>query len=150
MALLPELHMMQCGEQRCLLAHGDQFCTQDIEYQKFRQQVRNADWQKNLLKKTLEERRQIAQQLRERSREANSLKSEYIMDVTEEVCIHSLEAHHCSLLIHGHTHRPARHSLILKNGQGAERLVLGDWEDSFHYAKEDGGKLELVKKLIKA
>jgi UDP-2,3-diacylglucosamine hydrolase len=30
------------------------------------------------------------------------------------------------LLIHGHTHRPARHAIDL-GGQSGERYVLGDW-----------------------
>ena len=30
-------------------------------------------------------------------------------------------------LIHGHTHRPATHSLEI-NGQAAQRIVLGDWD----------------------
>jgi UDP-2,3-diacylglucosamine hydrolase len=29
-------------------------------------------------------------------------------------------------MIHGHTHRPAIHSLLI-NGQPATRIVLGDW-----------------------
>ena len=30
-------------------------------------------------------------------------------------------------LIHGHTHRPARHLTALSDGRQAERIVLGDW-----------------------
>ena len=30
-------------------------------------------------------------------------------------------------LIHGHTHRPASHTLEV-NGQSAQRIVLGDWD----------------------
>ncbi|MNF06672.1 UDP-2,3-diacylglucosamine hydrolase [compost metagenome] len=30
-------------------------------------------------------------------------------------------------LIHGHTHRPAIHKLLV-DGQDAQRIVLGDWD----------------------
>jgi UDP-2,3-diacylglucosamine hydrolase len=30
-------------------------------------------------------------------------------------------------LIHGHTHRPATHQLLV-NGHAAQRIVLGDWD----------------------
>ena len=38
----------------------------------------------------------------------------------------ALRAHGVRRLIHGHTHRPARHAIDL-DGHSAERIVLGDW-----------------------
>lgn len=134
MALLPELHVIDWPAGRCLLAHGDQFCTQDVAYQQFRTLVRNPDWQQEFLAKPLVERRAIAAQLRARSREANSLKAEDIMDVTPAEVLQALDAHRCEVLIHGHTHRPARHPLQLLDGTPAERVVLGEWAEDIWYA----------------
>ena len=42
--------------------------------------------------------------------------------------IRQMEQVNVQLMIHGHTHRPARHALIANN-KPAERMVLGDWHD---------------------
>lgn len=133
MQLLPELHIMEHEGRRYLLAHGDQFCTQDLAYQQFRVLVRKSEWQREFLAKSLPERRAIAQQLRAKSKEANSIKAEDIMDVTPSEIEKVLVAHQCTTLIHGHTHRPARHTLTLPDGSVAERVVLSDWEEDYKF-----------------
>ncbi len=46
-------------------------------------------------------------------------------------------------LIHGHTHRPAVHSLEL-DGEAAERIVLGDWYEQGSVLRVDErGEVEL-------
>ena len=111
---------------RCLLMHGDSLCTKDAEYMAFRRQARSTEWQQTLLSQPLPARRALAQQMRAQSASMNSLKAEDIMDVTAAEVVKALESRAAQTLIHGHTHRPARHSLVA-NGQPAERLVLGDW-----------------------
>lgn len=106
-----------------LLLHGDSLCTRDIEYQAFRKTTRTRAWQAELLARPLEERRNLARELRNRSREANSNKAEDIMDVTLEDVGRALLDHEVRQLIHGHTHRPARH----EHAAGT-RWVLGDWD----------------------
>jgi UDP-2,3-diacylglucosamine hydrolase len=39
-------------------------------------------------------------------------------------------------MIHGHTHRPARHDTII-DGRPRERFVLSDWDDRGHYLEVD-------------
>ncbi len=153
MQLLPELFTLEVADERWLLAHGDQFCTQDVAYQKFRHMVRDSNWQKELLSKTLEERRNIAAQLREKSKEANSIKAEDIMDVTQSEIEKVLLEKKCSKLIHGHTHRPARHALSipklsLPNQQSPERLVLGEWDKTFWFIRQKGKTLELIEQAL--
>lgn len=109
-----------------LLLHGDSLCTRDQDYQAFRAQVRSPQWQQQLLAQPLPARRALAAQMREQSREMNSLKAEDIMDVTPDEVIRVMQAAGVQRLIHGHTHRPARHPLTLA-GEPAERIVLGDW-----------------------
>jgi len=145
MALLPDLFVLENRSERWLLAHGDQFCTRDHAYQQFRAQVRNPLWQADLLSKSLAERRTLAKQLREKSRNANSLKAEDIMDVTPIEIENVLEKYQCRKLIHGHTHRPARHALLLNGNIAAERIVLGDWDSTFWFLRDENNALQLIQ-----
>ena len=47
-----------------------------------------------------------------------------------------LVRHGVTRMIHGHTHRPARHVSVV-DGTPRERLVLADWEDRGHYLEVD-------------
>jgi UDP-2,3-diacylglucosamine hydrolase len=146
MQLLSGFHMIERAGLRYLLAHGDQFCTQDIAYQQFRAQVRNAEWQREFLAKPLAERKAIAAQLRASSMEANSIKAEDIMDVVPDEIANVLDAHRCDVLIHGHTHRPARHHQPLPDGRVAERIVLGEWDSTYWFVRLDDNGAELLEK----
>lgn len=112
-----------------LLMHGDSLCTADVEYQKFRANMRNPQWQQMILQRPLKDRQQMARQLREISMAKNQGKEEFIMDVTPEEVVREMEAHGVQRMIHGHTHRPAEHELNA-NGQPAKRIVLGDWAEN--------------------
>jgi UDP-2,3-diacylglucosamine hydrolase len=122
--------------------HGDSLCTKDIEYMSFREMVRNPEWQQNFLQKTLAERKNIAQQIRATSQSMSSLKAKDITDVTLEQVKKIMTENSTLRLIHGHTHRPARHNLSV-DGQPAERIVLGDWHHSGWYLVADGSELNL-------
>lgn len=148
MQLLPEYFIVEVADERWLLAHGDQLCTGDVAYQQFRTMVRNPQWQKELLAKTLEERRAIAAQLRDKSKAANSIKAEDIMDVTPDEVKQVLVDNKCAKLIHGHTHRPARHAVSLPNKVNAERLVLGEWDASYWFVRQKGKTLELIEQAL--
>ena len=128
--------------QPTLLMHGDTLCTRDIEYQVFRQQVRSPAWQQQILSQPLVARRALAAQIRAQSKSMNSIKAEDIMDVTPEEVVRVMQAHGVRQLIHGHTHRPARHPLTI-DGMAAERIVLGDWHDSAWCIYADASGLEL-------
>lgn len=108
-----------------LLSHGDVLCTDDAEYQAFREQIRNPAMQAMLLAKPLSERREIAKQLRQQSGMANSNKAQDIMDVNAQAVDAMMSEYQVDTLIHGHTHRPAIHELA----DNKRRVVLGDWHD---------------------
>lgn len=128
-----------------LLMHGDSLCTADVEYQKFRANMRNPQWQQMILARPLEDRQQMARQLREISMAKNQGKAETIMDVTPEEVIKEMEAHGVQRLIHGHTHRPAIHELQA-NGKDARRIVLGDWDQNVWWLEiKPGQEPELSK-----
>lgn len=126
-----------------LLMHGDSLCTDDVEYQQFRAMVRSPQWQQQILAQPLAARRALAIQMREKSQSMNSLKAEDILDVTPADVITQMEAAGVTRMIHGHTHRPARHSLIVNN-QSAERIVLGDWHEFGWCVKADNNSIELI------
>jgi UDP-2,3-diacylglucosamine hydrolase len=109
-----------------LLMHGDVLCTDDVAYQAVRQQVRNPQWQAQILAMPLEARRAFAAQAREDSRKHTGSTMESIMDVNAAAVADAMRQAGVTRLIHGHTHRPAVHAFEL-DGHRAERIVLGDW-----------------------
>ena len=126
--LIDDPHEMDLFGERALLVHGDSLCTDDIEHQDFRQLVRSSEWQEDFLSKTIQQRDAIAKQLRYRSEAGKQTKSMDIMDVNPDAVINLMTQYSVQLLIHGHTHRPATHQLMV-NGAAAKRIVLGDWYD---------------------
>ncbi len=124
--LLHEPHVIRYADTDILLLHGDSLCVDDVDYQQFRDQVRNPAWQRAFLDKSLDERRAIAQSMRETSRQATAAKQEYIMDVNQQAVEQTMRQHATTVLIHGHTHRPAVHRFQLDK-QPAQRVVLPDW-----------------------
>ena len=107
-----------------LLVHGDSLCTDDAEYQAFRKMVRDPKWRAETLSHSLAERRDLAKSLRSLSKESNSLKAMDIMDVSESAVVDAMHSHGVKQMIHGHTHRPARHE-----ANPGTRWVLGDWDE---------------------
>jgi UDP-2,3-diacylglucosamine hydrolase len=129
-----------------LLMHGDLLCTDDKEYMAFRAMVRNTEWQRELLSRSLEERQLMAREMRDRSREQTGGKPEAIMDVNKEAVIKTMTGHKVQRLIHGHTHRPAIHDLVI-SGTPAQRIVLGDWyeQGSLLECTASGCRLEALE-----
>lgn len=132
------------GGERTLLMHGDSLCTRDEAYMKFRAMARDPQWQAQILALPVEQRLELARNLRSQSGEANSNKAEDIMDVTPEEVVKAMTEHGVRTLIHGHTHRPAVHELQV-DGQAARRIVLGDWqpEQGWEIRIEGGSAPEL-------
>lgn len=137
--LLPESLLLQTDAGTVLLAHGDEFCTADSRYQRFRRLVRRPAVQKAFLALPLTLRRGIAKWARQRSMQANQYKSAEIMDVEPQAVAAALRSTGARTLVHGHTHRPGRHALSV-DGLACERVVLPDW-DFDHAAVPRGGWL---------
>lgn len=145
--LLDESVVVQLPIGPALLLHGDQLCTDDVDYQAFRSMVRNPDWQNAFLAKPLNERIAIAKQLRDASKARAKEKSDEIMDVNADAVRHAFNMANISLMIHGHTHRPDVHEYTLESGL-AFRVVLGDWDQSLWYLRVDEEGLVLVDEPI--
>lgn len=139
--LIADPTLIELAGKKVLLMHGDSLCTQDVEYMAFRGQVRNLAWQQTILALPLAQRRLMAAEMRKKSMSMNSNKAEDIMDVTPAEVDVVMQAHSADILIHGHTHRPARHQL--ENHR--ERIVLGDWDKTAWYIKADDSSIELIE-----
>ena len=128
-----------------LLMHGDMLCTDDTEYMSFRSMVRDPQWQAELLSKSLQERQMIASGMRNQSRQQTGGKPESIMDVNDEAVREVMSTYNVQRLIHGHTHRPAVHDLLLADTP-AQRIVLGDWyeQGSLLECTSSGCRLEAL------
>ena len=131
--LLDDLTLIQLGNHKAVILHGDTLCIDDKEYQEFRAKVRLESWKKDFLNKKIHTRLEICKNLRRKSNEAQIKKSELLMDVNEhEVKKLFKDLSFPSIMIHGHTHRPKRHKYLLDN-HACERWVLNDWYDSGSY-----------------
>jgi len=126
MTLLPEQYVIDLYGKRVLLSHGDELCTRDLAYMKFRKKARGWWWPKLMLSLPLFMRQRIANKGRESSKVNQKGLSAEIMDVTPEEVIKAMQRHQVLFFIHGHTHRPNIHEFML-NGKPAKRIVLGDW-----------------------
>lgn len=129
---------------RTLLMHGDTLCTDDVEYQRFRARVRDAKFQREFLARPLEQRRQQIEDLREQSEATKKTKADSIMDVTPAAVESVLRQYGCPRLIHGHTHRPARHVHEI-DGHRCERWVLSDWHEAGQCLWVDAASCEIIK-----
>lgn len=142
--LLADQIILTTDQQQLVLTHGDELCTDDVAYQRFRKRVRNQRIQTMFLKLPLRWRLAIAGGLRQRSKAQQQQIESYITDVNELSCIQLLEQHAESLLVHGHTHRPALHRLQRAEGPDLSRIVLPDWELD-HSQPTRGGWLVLTQ-----
>ncbi len=128
-----------------LLMHGDTLCTDDVIYQQVRARVRDPAWIATALSMSIEERIITAQKMRAQSQAHTQSSAEEIMDVNANAVTEALRQYGVKRLIHGHTHRPATHSLQV-DGQTATRIVLGDWyqQASLLHCNETGCELVSV------
>ncbi len=142
--LLEDPTVIDLHGTRTLLMHGDTLCTGDVEYQKFRAYARNPQNQARFLALPVSARHAEMEALRVRSESAKQDKTAEIMDVNPEAVERALREAGYPRLIHGHTHRPARH-LHRIDGRECERWVLGDWYDTASYLRCDESGCESIK-----
>lgn len=138
MTLLPDPTLAEIGGVSTLLMHGDTLCTDDHEYQRLRAKVRSPLWQRLVLALPRGVREWRAQRGRLRSERRKRARPAEIMDVNTGAVEEAFRAHGYPRMIHGHTHRPARH-LHAVDGHQCERWVLADWYRHGSYLRCDAG-----------
>lgn len=120
--------------QALVLSHGDQLCTDDVGYQRFRRVAHSPLGKAFFLTLPLRVRMRIADRIRRRSAAKGAHRMAYA-DANAHAIATLLDAAGERTLVHGHTHRPARHV----DGRRI-RWVLPDWE--FDVDPPRGGYLQ--------
>lgn len=122
---LPDPCSLSAFGQTVVLSHGDALCLADVDYQRFRAQVRQPAWQAALLARPLEERLALAAQMRDASRSHHAARDPVTFaDADPALAGEWLQQAGARVLIHGHTHRPATE----QRPEGWQRHVLSDWD----------------------
>lgn len=148
--LLGEQTQLVVGQTTVLISHGDEYCTDDQSYQRFKRWVRQP-WLQGLFKQlSLGRRLKIAAKARAQSQAKQSLIGYQadIMDVTPATVERTFITQQVKHIVHGHTHRPGhyRHTI---GGQIYERWVLPDWEfDSPIHETPRGGFISIDQHSI--
>lgn len=137
--LLGDQTLLETPAGKVLLSHGDEYCTDDQAYQKMRVWVRKPWVQRLYLGLSLQVRKRIAAWARSRSRNATASKQMSLLDVNPQAVTEAFERYSCSLMVHGHTHRPAVHHYTVHE-RSCQRHVLTDW-DFDHAGTPRGGWL---------
>lgn len=147
--MLPDPSVIQLQNRKVLVMHGDLLCTRDKSYQRYRRLVHSAGIQRAFLRLPTGLRVGLAHGLRNLTRRVSRGKSAMITDVEQSTVEAGMRAYQVSLLIHGHTHRPAIHDFIL-DGQSVRRIVLGDWyeQDSVLVSDEQGERLLRIQDIL--
>jgi UDP-2,3-diacylglucosamine hydrolase len=141
--LLADPTLLDLHGTRTLLMHGDTLCTDDVEYLEFRAYARDPRNQARFLGQPVAARRAEMEGLRLRNIDAKQGKSAEIMDVNAAAVEQVLREHGYPRLIHGHTHRPARHVHTI-DGRTCERWVLADWYENGSYLRCDVSGCESI------
>ena len=134
--ILPDPTIVESYSERVLLTHGDALCTDDLSYQRLRRTVRDPAWQRRFMRLALPTRRVLADVARAGSRSHTGMTAPAIMDANQDAIVAVLRACQVRTLVHGHTHRPAFHSLVV-DGAPARRMVLGAWYEHGSYLRWD-------------
>ena len=138
--ILPERHTLTLGGRTVLLEHGDLLCTDDRGYQRLRRILRcpPLQWLYYRLPRAL--RLRIAEKLRAQSKTRTRRKAARITDTNPAAIRAALQNARASILIHGHTHRPAVHRL----DDGDTVYVLGDWRPHGEILRYADGACTLI------
>jgi UDP-2,3-diacylglucosamine hydrolase len=134
-ALLADPCCLDWGHHRWLFSHGDQWCTDDPEYQRFRDTVRSTSWQQGFLSQPLSERLRQGRQMRAQS-QAHQQQRARFADVNAELVFASMAQANATGVIHGHTHQGRSFPLA-----HTQRHVLSDWDASAHPPRLKGLRL---------
>lgn len=131
---LADQTLITVGDTVTLISHGDEYCTHDLDYQRFKWWVRQPWVQFAFKSLSLSRRLNIASQARAKSiKKMAQLRSNLtdkgpdIVDVSTDAVTEAFKRYGVHDIIHGHTHRPGQHHFSM-GAQNCTRWVLPDWE----------------------
>ncbi len=143
MQFLKDPTVIELYQHKILLTHGDVLCTSDIKHQKFRRYTQNPIFYALSCIIPLAWRQKFADTVRKSSRQHNQEAPKEILDVTQKAVEDFLLRYQVKKMIHGHTHRPAIHSLE----EGRERIVLSDWHLGAHQLRINDTGEKILEKI---
>ncbi len=126
-----------------LLMHGDELCSDDKNYLRYKRIVRNPLVQTCFLALPKFWRYAIASKLRKNSQQRFD-RTKLLIDVNQITVIETMKKQQVCQLIHGHTHVPGIHSFEINN-KPATRIVLGAWHEKGSVLKVSDDSLELIE-----
>jgi UDP-2,3-diacylglucosamine hydrolase len=135
-SIINSQYQLRFQSQNYLLTHGDEFCTDDKDYQRFKSIIQNPIMRFILLHTPEKFRQKLGNHLRKKSQKAQQRKTMTIMDVNINTVDKCMKRHPNTHLIHGHTHRKKKHTYLTYS-----RFVLGDWSNKM------GSYIEITDKL---
>jgi UDP-2,3-diacylglucosamine hydrolase len=139
--LLTEPSVIDLYGERTLLLHGDTLCTDDLAYQRYRRLVRNPLFSAAARVLPLNARHRIGKSVRAYSEQRAPRGP--IGDVTDKAVYETFRRYQVRQMIHGHTHRAARHDLAA-GGERYIRWVLPDWYERGGYLHASAQSIELA------
>lgn len=140
--LLPDPVILELDGERVLVTHGDALCTDDHSYQELRSTVRTVEWQRRFLALPFEIRDRLANKARAGSKAHTTRTAPKIQDVNADAVATAFRTARVHRMIHGHTHRPGIHDLVIDD-EPAQRIVLGAWYEQGSYLLYENGRYEL-------
>jgi UDP-2,3-diacylglucosamine hydrolase len=150
--ILSDPSLLDFGQTRYLLSHGDALCLSDEAYQKFRATVRSPKWQTDFLATPLQERQLQARMMRTQSearKKDMAAAGQPWIDIDKPAATKWMDATQSLHFIHGHTHEGRDHAISSAQGQGV-RHVLPDWHASEKPARGYALRLQLQQDGVKA
>ncbi len=123
--IIPSHYKVVINNQKYLLTHGDELCTDDKDYQILKKILQHPITKFIFLNLSNNMRLKLSGQLRKKSINAQKKKSKVITDINQQTTNNLMAQHLKSNLIHGHTHRQNIHQEI-----NYTRYVLGSWSDN--------------------
>lgn len=140
--LLKDPSLVEIDGKAVLLMHGDRLCVDDHAYQAFRRKRDHPVTRTLFRLLPLSARRAIFISARKKSETVKMQKAASIMDVSADAVAEALRRHGHPLIIHGHTHRPARHEHVV-DGRASQRWVLPDWHGKANWLEFEHGRCRL-------
>ncbi|MFN8770702.1 MAG: UDP-2,3-diacylglucosamine diphosphatase [Neisseriaceae bacterium] len=125
--ILKDCHLLEDGNKRVLLSHGDIFCTLDKGYQRMKKILQNPLTKYILKKIPLAWRYKLKNMLEKQSNDAYNPNRAHKYKVVDKTIAKYAKKFNANVIIHGHTHDPNYYTVTLKDGSQIQRIEIPDW-----------------------
>ncbi len=123
---LPDTETIRIADKRVLLLHGDSLCILDEVHQNERKVIRTAEWKKNILEKSPQERMQLKQEYFTRSSAHIQGTKQDLLEIPSYHIEEMLAENDLDIMIYGHIHEPKSAKVTVQD-KTRQVICLGDW-----------------------